>query len=185
MPGGGTLIGSYKFTKKTLTDGYTPLATVILSAPLVSFLQQGVSIHMGTRNARLEPNGVRVIAVIVDDDREHLVAYLPVTDAAPVLADLEDNGQAALAFARPADDRACQIKGERVSVRDAAPSERALVQQQWAGLVEQLQMVGIPPLATQGWSTWPCVAVRLRVTAAFDQTPGPGAGSALDMTERS
>lgn len=139
---------------------------------------------MGTRNARLEPNGVRVIAVKVDDDREHLVAYLATSDAALVLADLEDNGQAALAFARPADDRACQIKGQRVSTRDAEPSEMAFVQKQWAGLLDQLQMVGIPPVATQGWTTWPCVAVRLRVTAAFDQTPGPGAGSALEMTEK-
>lgn len=138
---------------------------------------------MGTRNARLEPNGARVIAVKVLEDCEHLVAYVPVAGAELVLADLEANGQAALAFARPADDRACQIKGERVSIRDAEPSERAMVQQQWAGLLEQLQLVGIPPLATEAWSTWPCMAVTLRVTAAFDQTPGPGAGSALEMAE--
>lgn len=139
---------------------------------------------MGTRNARLQPNGVRVIAVKVAEDREHLVAYVPASDAALVLTDLEDNGQAALAFARPADDRACQIKGERVSIRDAEPSELAMVQAQWTGLLAQLQMVGIPPAATQGWTTWPCVAVTLRVTAAFDQTPGPGAGSTLDMAEK-
>jgi hypothetical protein len=157
---------------------------VILSPSLISFLQQGVSIHLGTRNARLEPNGVRVIAVKVQEDGEHLVAFVPVAGAEMVLADLEDNGQAALAFARPADDRACQIKGERVSIRDAEPSELAMVQRQWAGLLAQLQMVGIPPLATQGWATWPCVAVTLRVTAAFDQTPGPGAGSALEMAEK-
>jgi hypothetical protein len=157
---------------------------VILSPSLITFLEQGVSIHMGTRNARLEPNGVRVIAVKVADDREHLVAYIPASDSALALADLEDNGQAALAFARPADDRACQIKGQHVSTRDAEPSELAMVQQQWSGLVAQLQMVGIPPQATQAWSTWPCVAVTLRVTAAFDQTPGPGAGSALEMAEK-
>ena len=150
-----------------------------LHPSLITFLEHGVSIHMGTRNARLEPNGVRVIAVIADADRQHLTAYLPSADAAAVLADLDANGQAALAFARPADDRACQIKGECVSVRDAEPAERARVQDQWQGLVEQMAMVGIPPEATQGWSTWPCVAVRLRVTAAFDQTPGPGAGSRL------
>lgn len=157
---------------------------MILSPSLITFLEQGVSIHMGTRNARLEPNGVRVIAVKVTDDRAHLVAYLAASDAALVLADLEDNGQAAVAFARPADDRACQIKGQHVSTRDAEPSELAMVQQQWAGLLDQLQMVGIPPVATQGWSTWPCVAVTLQVTAAFDQTPGPGAGSVLEMVEK-
>jgi hypothetical protein len=150
---------------------------------LISFLEHGVSIHMGTRNARLEPNGVRVIAVVVDADRQHLTAYVPAVDAAAVLADLNANGQVALAFARPADDRACQIKGERVSIRDAEPSERTRVQDQWQELVTQMQMVGIPPEATQGWTTWPCIAVRLRVTAAFDQTPGPGAGSRLETAE--
>lgn len=135
---------------------------------------------MGTRNARLEPNGARVIAVKVDADGGHLTAYVPAVDSAAVVADLEANGQAALAFARPADDRACQIKGEKVAIRPAEPSELAMVQEQWRGLIAQLTVVGIPPQATQRWTTWPCVAVRLRVTAAFDQTPGPGAGAVLD-----
>lgn len=156
---------------------------MILHPSLVSFLEQGVSVYMGTRNARLEPNGVRVIAVMVDADRQHLTAYLPSLDAAAVLADLDANGQAALAFARPTDDRACQIKGECVSVRDAEPAERTRVQDQWQGLIAQLAMVGIPPEASHGWTSWPCVAVRLRVTAAFDQTPGPGAGSRLAEEE--
>ncbi len=139
---------------------------------------------MGTRNARLEPNGVRVVAVKVDEDGRHLVAYVPAVDAEPVIADLEANGQAALAFARPADDRACQIKGERVSIRRAEPGELALVQAQWEGNVSQLAAVGIPAVATQRWSTWPCIAIRLRVTAAFDQTPGPDAGAPISPDAR-
>lgn len=134
---------------------------------------------MGTRNARLEPSGTRVIAVKVDPDAQHLTAYIPEMNAPEVLANLEENGQAALAFARPADDRACQIKGEKVSIRPADPSERAMVQTQWDGLLGQLALVGIPREASQRWTTWPCLAVRLRVTAAFDQTPGPGAGAVL------
>jgi hypothetical protein len=34
-------------------------------------------------------------------------------------------------------------------------------------------------MAYESWQVWPCVAVRVRVTALFDQTPGPGAGQAL------
>lgn len=136
---------------------------------------------MGTRNARLEPNGARVIAVKVEPDAQHLVAFVPAVDADAVVSDLDANGQAALAFARPADDRACQIKGECVSIRRAEPSELALVQAQWEGWVSQLATVGIPAVATQRWSRWPCVALRLRVTAAFDQTPGPDAGAPLQQ----
>jgi hypothetical protein len=152
---------------------------VKLDASLISFVEQGLSIFMGTRNANLEPNGARVIAVKVDEDGRHLVAYVPAVDADAVVADLEANGQAALAFARPADDRACQIKGERLSIRRAEPAELELVQTQWDRNVSQLAAVGIPAVATQRWSTWPCIAIRLRVTAAFDQTPGPDAGAPL------
>ena len=150
-----------------------------LPPDLISFLEQGMSIHMGTCNARLEPSGARVVAVKVDDDHEHLYAYVTTADAGAVVANLEDNGQAALAFARPADDRACQIKGTFVSQRPAEPVELAEVQRQWNGFLAQLKMVGIPEAATARWTSWPCVVIRLRVTAAFDQTPGPDAGARL------
>lgn len=150
-----------------------------LPPDLITFLQQGLSIHMGTRNARLEPNGARVVALTVEADGEHLLAYVTTTDAEAVLANLEDNGHAALACARPADDRACQVKGTMVSVRPAGPTEVEEVQRQWRGFLDQLQVVGIPHAATQRWTSWPCVAVRLKVTAAFEQTPGPDAGARL------
>jgi hypothetical protein len=152
---------------------------VTLSPDLISFLEQGMSIHMGTRNARLEPSGARAVAVKVDDDGEHLDAYVTTTDLPAVIANLEDNGQAALAFARPADDRACQIKGTLVNRRPAEPAELAEVQRQWIGFLAQLNLVGIPEAATRRWASWPCVVIRLRVTAAFDQTPGPDAGARL------
>jgi hypothetical protein len=32
-------------------------------------------------------------------------------------------------------------------------------------------------VATRAWVTWPAVAIRLRATAVFNQTPGPDAGA--------
>ncbi len=37
----------------------------------------------------------------------------------------------------------------------------------------------MPGESTRVWRVWPAIAVRLRVTAVFDQTPGPQAGAAL------
>ena len=151
----------------------------MLDDALTGFLEEGLAIHLGTRNEQLEPNGARVCAVKVDDDREHVVAYLPRAAAAIVLADLRANGQVALAFARPVDDRACQVKGVFVSERRATQRERPLVMAQWQGFVRQLAAIGIPAEATRNWTTWPSVAVRIRVTALFNQTPGPNAGAPL------
>jgi len=151
----------------------------MLDKNLTEFLEQGVAIHIGTRNARLEPNGARVTAVRVEDEGRCLVAYIPKAATKSVLDDLQANGQAALSFARPADDRAVQVKGEFVSLRDAAAEEESFVVGQWQGFLKQLDLIGLPGAGTATWTMWPCVAVRLRVTALFSQTPGPDAGAVL------
>lgn len=146
---------------------------------LAAFLQQGLAINIGTRNARLEPNAAYVPAAVVEPGGTHLVVYVPRVGADGVLADLASNGQAALVFARPEDDRACQVKGTVVSVRDATADERPVVDTQYQGFMRQLEMIGMPGESTRPWITWPCVAVRVKVTALYSQTPGPDAGAPL------
>src|SRR5436190_13699986 len=97
----------------------------MIDVELAAFLQEGIAIQLGTRNDRLEPNGVRVVAVTVEPDGRHLVAYVPDSAVTQVLPDLEANGQAALVFARPPDERACQVKGTFTSARPASEAERA------------------------------------------------------------
>jgi hypothetical protein len=152
----------------------------MLDKSLTEFLELGLAIHIGTRNQRMEPNGCRVTAVRVEEEGRHLIAYLPKAATAAVLEDLKSNGQAAISFARPTDDRAVQVKGELISVRDADPSEEAFVMGQWRGLLQELDAIGLAPLtSTSTWLMWPCVAVTLRVTAVYSQTPGPEAGAVL------
>jgi hypothetical protein len=152
----------------------------MLDKSLTEFLEQGVAIHIGTRNAALRPNGCRVTAVRVEDQGRHLVAYLPKAAVPAVLEDLRNNGQAAVSFARPTDDRAVQVKGEFISEREADPSEEQFVLGQWQSLLHQLDLIGLAALtSTSTWLMWPCVAVTIRVTAVFSQTPGPEAGAVL------
>jgi hypothetical protein len=152
----------------------------MLDKSLTEFLESGLAIHIGTRNQRMEPNGCRVTAVRVEDQGTHLIAYLPKAATPLVLEDLQSNGQAAISVARPADDRAVQVKGVFVSIRDAEADEQEFVLAQWQGIVNQLDMIGFnASTTTLSWSVWPCVAVKLRVTNVFSQTPGPDAGAVL------
>jgi hypothetical protein len=151
----------------------------VVTPDLAAFIEGGVSIHIATRNDRLEPWGGRVAAVKIDPDGTHVTAYLPKVTAGPIVANLKANGQAALGFGRPSDDRACQIKGVFVTARAAAARERALVDRQWDAFLADLAQIGFPRQVTEGWKTWPALAIRLRVTALFSQTPGPGAGAAI------
>jgi len=152
----------------------------MLDKALTEFLEQGLAIHLGTRNSALRPNGCRVTAVRVEDQGRNLVAYLPKAVTPAVLDDLRRNGQAAVSFARPTDDRAVQVKGEFLDMREADASEEAFVLGQWQALLKELDMIGLAALtSTSAWLMWPCVAVTIRVTNVFTQTPGPEAGSVL------
>jgi hypothetical protein len=151
----------------------------MISGPLAEFVQGGVGIHLGTRNARFEPNGARALAVRVNDQGTHLTVFLSTAAVERLLPDLEANGQAAVSFGRPVDERACQIKGVFVGVRDASDDERELVLGQWGGYLDQLSQIGIPREPLSRWTTWPASAVTLKATALFEQTPGAGAGEPM------
>jgi hypothetical protein len=151
----------------------------MIDRELAAFLQEGIAIQLGTRNARLEPNGVRVVAVSVEDDGRHLTAYVPDIAVRHVLPDLKDNGYAALVFARPPDERACQVKATFAGSRTADDGEREAVEGQWGRWLERLNGIGVSRPALEPWDVWPCVAIRLQVTAIFNQTPGPNAGARL------
>lgn len=151
----------------------------MISGPVADFLHEGLGIHVGTRDRQLRPNGARGLAVAVDPDGVHFDVYLPTIAAERLMADLESNGQAAVVFGRPTDDRACQLKGVFLSAREARPDEQAVILAQWTRYLDKLEAIGIPRAAPANWITWPATVIRLKATALFEQTPGPQAGAQL------
>jgi hypothetical protein len=151
----------------------------MIDKELAAFLEEGIGIQIGTRNASLMPNGARVVAARVEDDGTHLTAFIPARAAPQVVPDLEANGQAAIVFARPPDERSCQVKGVFAGMGATGAAEERFVREQWQRWLERLTTIGLPLSTLEGWDAWPCVAIRLRVTALFNQTPGPNAGSVL------
>jgi len=151
----------------------------MLDRQLADFLEAGLAMHIASRNEHLEPNAAHVVALKVDDDLQHVIAFVPAVSAAPVLGDLRSNGQVAVVCTRPPDDKGCQVKGVFTDARDARTDEQPFVLNQWERFRDRLEQLGLPRAPTDGWVTWPCVAIRFRVNALFDQTPGPGAGAPL------
>src|SRR5690349_12950625 len=151
----------------------------MINAELAAFLEQGIGIHIGTRDERLRPNGARAVAARVERGGSHLLVYVAQIAAGRLRADLESNGQAAVVFGRPEDERSCQVKGVFITLRPATDDERPLLQKQWNGFLDQLEKIGIPRVSATNWITWPAVAIRMKVTTIFEQTPGPRAGAQI------
>ena len=151
----------------------------MIDSALSAFLEEGLGVYVGTRTARLEPNGARGVAIRVEEGGTHAVVYVAEVAARRILADLESNGHIAVSVGRPKDDRACQVKGLFAGVRAAEDSEREAVVGQWERFRSALEYIGISRPITSEWIAWPAVAVRFKVTAVFEQTPGPAAGTAI------
>lgn len=151
----------------------------MIPSDLVGFLESGVSVLVGTRDARLVPDATRAVGARVENGGGELTVFLPAATSAIALANVRDNGRVAVCFSRAFDHRAVQVKGRAVEVRDAGEPERPLVDRYRAALADAWSHVGVPPRATLRLAHWPCHAVRLRVEGLFLQTPGPGAGAPL------
>ena len=71
----------------------------MIDAALALFLQQGLAINIGTRNARLEPHAAYAPAARVEPDGTHVVVFVPVIGAAAILVPTY-SGRTASAVAR-------------------------------------------------------------------------------------
>ena len=146
---------------------------------LAEFLESGLAIVVGTRDAELNPDGASAWAVDVDEERGRVTLYLHEIAAADLLRNLKSHPEIAINFDQPTTHRACQVKGVFVASRPARADEKELVDRQIEGLEKNLEQIGLPRFVTAAWQIWPCATLEVRVTHLFEQTPGPGAGRPL------
>jgi Pyridoxamine 5'-phosphate oxidase len=149
-----------------------------ISPELAEFLQSGISILVGTRDARLMPEVARVLGARVEPGGRELTIYVPAATGERTLANARENGRLAVCFAA-VDHTSYQLKGRLAEVRPARAAERRTIERYRAALAQHFGSVGLPPRLTHRLSHWPAHALRMAVEAVFLQTPGPGAGVPL------
>jgi hypothetical protein len=160
-----------------------PTAVSVEPAPLcdevVELLASGVVMSVGTRDSSLVPECAPAVGSRVNRDRKTLTVFVPRSQLGATLANLEDNGQVAVNFVRPSDDKTLQVKGKARGVREATEGDRAALEMQRGAMVEQLAIVGLPRAISRRMVWWPGVAIEIDVCDVFIGTPGPVAGKRL------
>jgi len=154
-----------------------------ISPDLAGFLESGISVLVGTRDARLLPEVVRAFGARVESGGSELTVFVPVATAERTLANARENGRMAVCFSA-IDHRSYQVKGRMKAVADADEDDRRSIERYRAALAQVYGSVGMPPRLTYRIRHWPAHAVRLSVESLFLQTPGPGAGGALGQPRR-
>ncbi|MBL8613279.1 MAG: pyridoxamine 5'-phosphate oxidase family protein [Myxococcales bacterium] len=158
------------------------MALARIPEELVGFCESGISVLLGTRDATNRPACSRPVGAMVSPARDHVTVVVPSEAGARVLANLRENGLAAVTFVRPIDNRGMQVKGRCVAVRALSAEEQARTRAYLEAFAESLHQVGMPRPRTMRLTIEPAVAVDIAIEQIFQQTPGPSAGAPLQST---
>lgn len=154
----------------------------LLTDDNAAFVQGSVSIIAASCNAQRVPSIGRVCGCRVSADRRRVSICIAASQAPELLADIRTGGRIAVAFSRPSTHRTLQLKAEDAKVRPAAIEESTIV----ASYVEAFAAEIIPLGHTEAQARTmfahvegDLVAIDFTPSAAFEQTPGPSAGTPL------
>jgi hypothetical protein len=152
-----------------------------IDADHAAFIQGGVSVIVASRNADFIADVVRGCGCRVSRDRRQVTVLVEPSRAGTLLTDIAANGRVAVVFSQPSTHRTIQLKGSDASIVKVTPSDRAIAVRHLAAWKEELSSIGYTP-DFAGALRGPAehlAAIRFTPSAAYQQTPGPGAGQRL------
>jgi hypothetical protein len=153
----------------------------VLTAELVEYMESGVSLLVGSRDAAMRPASARGFGAELDASACAATVFLPASGAAVTLSNLRDNGQIALTFARAFDHRSLQVKGRILSISESDERQHRLQERYFSLFCEGLIFIGHRQNALRRIRYYPSYALNFRIESMFDQTPGPGAGRVREL----
>lgn len=161
------------------TDATGP---TLLGTDELRFIQDPVSIIVATRNARNEPHLMRALGCRVEDDGRRIVVLLTLVQALALVDDVADNGRIAVIFCRPTTDRGLQLKGADARCVPLQDDDGMRMDAYRTTMIGEFQAIGYPPAFTRAMLARPgtrIIAIAFTPLAAYQQSPGPGAGALL------
>lgn len=154
----------------------------LIDEELAAFLQSGMSLHVASRGAGLEPRVARAVGCRVSPDRRLVTVFVLASQAGPLLGDFAANGDIAFVASYPSTHRTVQLKGRDARPVPLDPADESLVARQADAFVADLAKLGYEEALPRSLLAGECadvVAVAFTPLQAFAQTPGPGAGAPL------
>jgi len=140
-----------------------------------------VSIIVGSRDAALRPHLMRAVGCMLSEDRRQVTVLINQRSAASVLDDLRANGLIAVVFSVPSTHHTLQLKGDDAQILPCDRDGEAVAERHLRRFIDELADIGIRADVARTLLARDdgLVAVRFTVREAFEQTPGPQAGTPL------
>ena len=158
-------------------------AHVRLPADLLAMIARGVSCIVGSRDEALRPSIMRAVGSQVTADGAGITVYLSRSQSRQLLQDIASTAHLAVVFSEPASHRTVQLKSRTASIRAATEADRPALDRYLASMEHEIGRVGYPVHMARAMLAYrldDLVALTFTPELAFDQTPGPRAGRALE-----
>jgi hypothetical protein len=157
-------------------------ATPVLDEEHAAFIQGGVSIVAGSRDASNAPRLARAVGCRVSPDRRRVTVLLSTRQAGGLIAAIRASGAVAAAFNQPSTHRAIQVKGAGATIAPADAGDARLAARYADAVIADIALLGYSEAfghALLWHDPAELVAVTFTPGAVFSQTPGPRAGEPL------
>jgi hypothetical protein len=155
----------------------------LLDKEAAAFLHRpGVSITAASRDRQNVPRIGRCLGCRVTADRKKVTVFVASSQYRAFFDAVAGSKAIAVVFSLPSTHRTLQLKGGDAAVESLAPGDVEIFTRHVGTFVEELAALGYSREVVDA-AHW-CDAAEVRAVsftpaAAFEQTPGPGAGAPL------
>jgi hypothetical protein len=154
----------------------------VLNEKWAAFVQGGVSMVAGSRDANHIPILARAVGCRVSPNRQKVTLLLPGSQAESLITSVRSTGTIAAVFTQPSTHVSVQLKSADATLSPVRPSDVDLVNRWTDAFVDETLPLGYPEdliRALLWFDPADLVALTFIPAAAFLQTPGPRAGEPL------
>lgn len=159
-----------------------PQNAPLIDAAHAAFLEGAVSIIVSSCGTGLRPSLMRAVGCRVAQDLREVTVLLNGKQAAPVLADIAANGRAAVVYSEPSTHRTLQLKTAAARAVPLEEGDLVLMARYRELMTAEIARIGFGVALVEAMLYCPpedAIALCFLPDAAFQQTPGPGAGTPL------
>jgi len=145
-------------------------------------IDKGVSVIVSSCDASLRSSLMRAVGSRIAADGSEITVFLARSQSTQLLQDIATSGRIAVVFSSPSSHRSVQVKGTRISGRAANAQDLPLLRRYLQAMEFEICSIGYRAElvhAMLAFQLEDLVAISFVPAQAFDQTPGPKAGSPL------
>lgn len=160
----------------------TIASPIALSAEQIAFIEGNVTMYAATAGDNARPHVARLAGIRVDASTNTITAFMNANNAGALLADIRAARAIAVVFCEPGSEKAIQLKSKRAEIIPLQRDDQQLMVNYRERLIRHITPLGFSSEMLGCFFSSPlseAVALQFTPCAAFDQTPGPKAGTAL------